>query len=830
MLRHIIIAAWRNMTANKLISAIAILGLAVGIAAALLMAAVIRNQLSFDHFIAGYQRTYLVLSRPISITEQVRAQRACEKILWSCYMTETKAAALLKLNVPEIESVTRLSPNGDVSFRATPVKVTHGNAAGWENIFWADPNFFDILQMPVLYGDLATALARPDGIVLPRALAEKYFGRDNIVGSIVKVNGRPMTVRAVIRDIPPNASEFESGLFASALSSSSKLAAVPGTIADQLSRGLSLQVATYVRLKPGASVASVEAQATRLLGTKADKSIGRDGTTIGLFRLDRIGLDELTNPGARSRVTVAGLAGLLVLFIALVNFVNLMTAQAARREKEVGVRKTCGADRPALIVQFMGEAMLAVIMAGVIAVAAGEWLMPVVNAFLRTGARFDYFGDPSLPFLLLIGIIASGLLASAWPAFVLSAFKPASTLKGWASATGASLIRKLLVMLQFAILVVLAICAVVIWQQHGFATREATRMDADQVLLVRLTLPGGPRGPANMQAPGSCPAAFTDQVRKLPGVQDVRCSASSILTANSGLSWYTNGHRSIDNIGAYQVDPGIFALYGIKPLAGSLADRSGVVINLAAAKKLGFASPQAALGKNWIMAADMAPGQAADFIEYNGGHDVITAVVPDFSFMPVTSAVRPAMFSPWMHGISDRAIHIKLSGAQIPETLAAIDRIWAATNQPGPIDRIFVSDYMEQLYQDMTREAQFLSAFAVIAILLACLGLFGIAVSTAERRTKEIGIRKAMGAGNGQIVTLLLWQFAQPVLWANVIAWPVAWWLMRRWLSGFAYHIDLHLWVFAAVSLGALAIALATVAGQAFLTARQKPVLALRYE
>jgi putative ABC transport system permease protein len=166
----------------------------------------------------------------------------------------------------------------------------------------------------------------------------------------------------------------------------------------------------------------------------------------------------------------------------------------------------------------------------------------------------------------------------------------------------------------------------------------------------------------------------------------------------------------------------------------------------------------------------------------------------------------------------------------MPETLAAIDRLWTATGHNGPIKRGFLNLQMEELYLNMTRETEMFAFFSGLAIFLACLGLFGIAVSTAERRTKEIGIRKAMGASNAQVVALLLWQFAQPVLWANVIAWPVAWWLMRRWLSGFAYHVDLRWWVFAGASAGALAIALATVAGQAFLTARAKPVLALRYE
>jgi putative ABC transport system permease protein len=282
-------------------------------------------------------------------------------------------------------------------------------------------------------------------------------------------------------------------------------------------------------------------------------------------------------------------------------------------------------------------------------------------------------------------------------------------------------------------------------------------------------------------------------------------------------------------------DPGLFGLYGVKPVAGSLRATSptekagagfGVVINMAAVRKLGFASPQAAIGHSWIP-RDVRP----NFVARNGGsRGIIMAVVPDFAFYSVSQAIEPHIYTPWNHWLGHSFLHIKLNGRQVPETLAAIDHLWAATDQPGPFNGVFMDAHMQQLYLDMTRQAQIFAIFACIAIILACLGLFGIAVATAERRTKEIGVRKAMGAGDGQVVALLLWQFAQPVLWANVIAWPVAWWLMRRWLSGFAYHIDLHWWVFAGASLGALLIALATVAGQAFLTARAKPVSALRYE
>jgi putative ABC transport system permease protein len=282
-----------------------------------------------------------------------------------------------------------------------------------------------------------------------------------------------------------------------------------------------------------------------------------------------------------------------------------------------------------------------------------------------------------------------------------------------------------------------------------------------------------------------------------------------------------------------QTDPAIFSLYGIKPVAGSFANAANrVILNMAAVKLLGFASPQDAIGKTWIKPKEL---RAQWEPQFDGpGPDspstFVAAVVPDFGFQTVSRPVMPSVMSPKVPGDVRRVIQIKLDGRRIPETIAGIDRVWRQSGHAGTPDRIFLDDYMQQQYLDLERETQLFTLVSGIAIFMACLGLFGIAVSTAERRTKEIGIRKAMGAGNAQIVALLLWQFAQPVLWANVIAWPVAWWLMRRWLSGFAYHIDLHWWVFAAASLGALAIALLTVAGQAFLTARQKPVLALRYE
>jgi putative ABC transport system permease protein len=245
---------------------------------------------------------------------------------------------------------------------------------------------------------------------------------------------------------------------------------------------------------------------------------------------------------------------------------------------------------------------------------------------------------------------------------------------------------------------------------------------------------------------------------------------------------------------------------------------------------LGFASPRAALGKNWINAVkDMRPDFRKVWHEEFRQHAVITAVVPDFSFATVRTQIQPALYTPWFP-VFARTLHVKLDGKAIPETLAAIDRAFALSGIDRPLDRFFLDDHMQLLYRDVTRDAQFFAACAGIAILLACMGLVGIAVSTAERRTKEIGVRKAMGASSLRVVLLLLWRFSLPVLLANVIAWPLSWWLMQRWLSGFAYRIELSWWFFAGASGAALALALLTVMGQAIKAARQKPVLALRYE
>jgi len=833
MIRHILIAAWRNMAANRLISAIAILGLAGGIATALLMGLAVRGQMTFEHFIPGHERTYRFFWWIDPATTLCATDMQCGPPV-------TTAAELQRY--PAVESTARLVP-------APLSKVQHGAVIGWEHYAAVDPSFFRVVPLPLVQapvdGSLDDALERPDGAVITRAIARKYFGRDDAVGQELTIHGHALTIRAVLKDLPRNATDIQTVIFVAW----NDLLRI-----DPQSRRR-INAPLYVRLKPGASL--TDAQAAEAMRRTPDllrmKNAGQPqySDPVRLLPLDRVNLWEPFNHGVRLRLAAAALTGALVLLIAAINFINLMVAQAVRREKEVGVRKASGGGRFALMLQFLGEAIVRVGIAAVIGVALAEWLLPLINAFLDTNAVLAW-NDQLLLSVLPPALLLLALAIGFWPAFVLSGFRPAFVLRGTAGGgRHAALVRNALVTLQFSILITLAIAGAVMWLQRDFAAREALRVDSDRMLLVKLppVFATFQTGSASEQAefrrlPISqrsrfCPPGFIDEVRKLPGVRGAVCSDDWMITGDRPANAWETSRGVLVLVAGYVVDPRLFALYGVKPLAGSLpratdADeivrQSGTIINLAAMRKMGFATPQAAIGQNWVSAVqDMSVETRKAYASNYGEHAVITAVVPDFSFNSIRNEFPPTLYTPW--GLtSGSMVHIKLSGQGIPETLAAIDRIYAQSGIDGPLDRVFVDDYMQGLYRDVTRDANFFAGTAAIAILLACMGLVGIAISTAERRTKEIGVRKAMGADNRQIVALLLWQFAQPVLWANVIAWPVAWWLMRRWLSGFAYHIELHWWVFAGASLGALLIALMTVAGQAFLTARQKPVLALRYE
>jgi putative ABC transport system permease protein len=789
MFRNCLAAALRHLARNKLYTAISVLGLAIGLCTALLAALVVHDRLSQDHFIPGYERVYVGVTviRPPGNAP--------------LYFPRTAVflGPELELKFSEIQAVTRLVP--------ASVTVRRANVELKELIYWADPNVFAVLPLPVFAGNLQTALTRPDAIVLTRSVARKYFGRDAPLGETLTVNGTHLlSVTAVIEDLPPNETHLQTGIFISGLAPGSPLYPVadnPGM------HYIGIDTQTYLKLAPHASpqrLLDAMPAMTKALFIGAPPGWSQDQQ---LVRLDRLNAHPGLNPGFASELLMLTITGVSILVIAVVNFINLLTARATRRAKEVSIRKLAGAQRRVLVLQFLTESAVYVIAAVLLAMALTELLLPYVNAFLTAGATFRYWQHPDVIGAIALGALLLATLVGAYPALVLSAFRPLRVLTGETrQGRGATLLRQVLVSAQFAILIGLIVACAVVFMQRRFATQDALRVNSDQMLLIR----------------SPCKVAFTSQLRALPGIRGLSCSSPALLGDEGMHVMLVNDRRGIlQYLYPIDSDPALLALYGVRTIAGKGGSASGAaagyyLLNETAARKLGFQKPAEAIGFQ-------LPGPLA------GSKPLpVVGVVADFWLGSLDHPMYGQAFLVAPNDPTYQLISVRLTGRQIPETLRSIDRLWKATGEQEPINRLLLDEQMQLRYLAMLREAQLFGIFSGIAVLLACLGLLGLAASIAERRTREIGIRKALGANTGNIIQLLLRQFATPVLWANLIAWPVTAYAMHRWLRGFAYHVDLAVWLFPAASILALLIALLTVSTHSMLVARAPPVAALRYE
>ncbi|MGZ6039898.1 MAG: FtsX-like permease family protein, partial [Phenylobacterium sp.] len=740
--------------------------------------------------------------------------------------TPVPLAAALRVGMPQMEYVARLAIQG------FPPEVRHGQvSAAEQGIVWADADLFRVMPVPTLAGDLSHALDAPDSVVIDRSMARKYFGRDTPVGEVLLIDKHPMRVTAVIEDLPSN-TQLIGDIFPSSQA--------PNSVMNDpaFASWGSNRVQTYFRLRPGVSIASVAPQMAAYVKRIFDANAG-EPTKVLMFPVNIAAIhlrptrsnqfDKLS--GDPAVVGAIGAVGVLIVLVAAINFVTLMTARAARRAVEVGVRKSAGASRRDLMIQFMGEALVYVLLAGLFGVALAELSLPAFNALVQRRIHFDYLRDPGLA-VGMAGVLAIvGLLAGAYPALVLSGFRPAAVLKGGpAQGAGGGRVRQVLVVVQFSVLIALILMAGTVYRQTMFALHDSTHLDKAQTVLL-FTQP--------------CTDTLRDEVRRAPGVIDAACSSGMALQLLDNEDKVTVGQKH-EFVQANPVDYRFFDIYGVRPLAGRLFDPSRpadsaeaapshrpVVINETAARVLGFASPAAAVGRTLLWPGLADPGcNAACWAGRAQGPSTILGVVPDFNFGSARVKIPPAMFMiPSKPGgqFDSMALNVRLDGARRAEALSAIDKVWKRFGH-GPIIRYFVDQFMLRLYVDTIVQGALITASALIALSIACLGLFALSAYTTERRTKEIGIRKAMCASTGDILKLLLWQFTQPVLWANLLALPAAWFVMNWWLKGFAYRVTLEPWTFVAASAAAVLIAWGTVFVHALKVSRARPVGALRYE
>jgi putative ABC transport system permease protein len=830
MLRNYLAAAFGNLARNWLYAGITIIGLAVSFAAAILIGLYLRDEYGFNRFFPDHERIY-------RIETSIEAPGTKP---WRMAQTVSTLGPYAKLDIPEAEYVARALP--------TMQPVRRGADETQEFVLWADPDFFKILRFPVLAGDPVAALAAPDGLVITKRIARKYFGEDAPIGKTLSIGSarkldappgyspdvvaalegvHPMRVMAVLEDIPTN-SDLAAEIYAAGGGAHSFLA-----FEDKVPSPFAVSAFTYMKLKSGLSTASLNERLKGFAERRYPnrfmffKAVPLAELHFSSFNTGMPGL--LRPPGDRTVDAGIAAVGALIVLIAAINFVTLMTARATRRAVEVGVRKVVGANRRDLIIQFMGEAFIHVLIAMLLAVALAEVLLPHFNAFLSRELAFRYLDDPAIAVTIAIATLLIAGLAGFYPALLLSAFRPVATLKGGGpQQAGSVAVRQVLVMVQFAILIGLIVMTSTIYRQTRFAMQDALRLDSEQVLMI----------------PMACRSPLARELGREVGVKAISCTGAEALGRADSKTMVTLPDRRVMPLQQAPIDAGFFELHGLRPVAGRFFSRDkgedmmldrpdisseiqpSIVLNETGARQLGFGNPADAVGKSFAWTRWSAATRPGELPPPQSSR--VIGIVPDFTLASVREPVQPTLY--FVEPARAPLIVAKLDGARVPEVLDAVKRIWKRTEPSRPVDYIFESQAVQELYRDVITQGIALAICAGLAICIACLGLFALAAFTTERRTKEIGVRKAMGAETSDIVKLLLWQFTKPVLWANLIAWPLAFWAMDHWLRGFAYRVDLPLWLFAAAAAVAVGIAWGTVSAHAFLVARAKPANALRYE
>ena len=810
MFRNYVLTAIRNIARHRLYSFINIAGLAVALACAIFITLYLRDEMSFDAGLPGNQNVYRVeatLAFP-----GIPAEKAA--------VMPFPLADAMATGIPEVRAVARDVPED--------MTVAAGNRQFPQTVNSVDPNFFSVVQLPLLAGSRAQLLAGPESVVISRRVARKYFGDADPIGKILTLAGKhPLTVTGELQD-PPHNSEFQSDIY---ISNKSKA----DSFGDQ-QEWLSTEVYTYAQLVPGATPDSVIAKIQSILRRnidpskflqtklKGDEIIKSTLTPLAGLHLEG---DEVGHRGAGDWTTVYGFAiiAALIILIACFNFTNLATARALARAREMGLRKVVGARRGQLIVQFLGEAVVTALLALVLALAIVELLLPSFDAFLGRPISFHYLDDWQLSAAFLGVAIVTGLLAGIYPAFVLSGFRPALVLKqGVAGGSGSGALRTGLVVLQFAASIGLGVATVVVFAQMQYARHLDLGFKHDNMVVVE-------------GADALTKAAREDFVHQLQANSDIagvtESSAVPFGGIVQGIPVDAPGSSSQHMMRIMTVAPNFFQIYGMQLLAGRFLSEGRGTDQMT---RLGNSDAIEA-GKNIVMDASavhdlgLTPAQAIGRLIHAGStHDAVTivGVVADARFFRSRDTADSTLYVNRPNFIY--AISVRARGGHVPEAVAAIDSTWRHFAPSIALRRHFLDDSFDKLFAADALSDAIFAIFVVIAIFIACLGLFGLAALSVERRTLEIGVRKVFGARTRDIVGLLLWQFSIPVLLANAIAWPIAWYYLQHWLEGYAYRISLNPLYFIGCGLAALLIAWATVIGHAVRVARSNPVHALRYE
>ncbi|MBE7171920.1 MAG: ABC transporter permease [Williamsia sp.] len=805
MFRNYLKIALRTSWRNKGFSGINISGLAIGMATCLLITLYVLNELSYDRYNKMADRIVRVVFRGTVQGGELREANVMAPV-----------AGAMKRDFPEVLDATRIRSYG------TPAITYKEKTLREDKLAFVDPNFFRLFTLPLLQGDTKTALQQPNSVVITRTVAQKYFGQENPLGKVIflKEQNASLKVTGLIDEVPAN-SHFHFGLFAS-------MTSLPEATALNW---MSSNFYTYLLLPEGYNYKQLQSKLPQLV----DKYIGPQmegamGLTLAQYRQQGNQLGFYLQPLAAIHLQ-AGLTGdmepygdiryvyifsavaVFMLLIACINFMNLSTAAASKRAKEVGIRKVMGSLRGQLVGQFLAESLLLTTVALLLAIALVYWALPVFNHLAGVDLQAQLTAHPWVWAELLLFGLLTGLFAGSYPAFFLSAFKPIAVLKSKFSSGGNKGLRNGLVVFQFFISISLMVGTAVVYRQLYYIQHKKLGYEKEQVVVVQNTWMLGPNQ-----------GAFRNELLRDPRIASV--AASDYLPAgpsnnNNFFVFADSNTAQLIKSLRYEVDENYLPTLGMQVASGRNfsaqfpTDSTGVIVNETAARMFGWNR--------------QALGHTISHKENDGTVHTyhVVGVVKDFHFRSLHELISPLVMT---LGKGEGSMIVKCGSADVAGLLGSMGNKWASFGPEGPFSYSFLDERFQDTYKAEVVIGRILGIFAGLTIFVACLGLFGLATFTAEQRTKEIGIRKVLGASVPGIVSMLSKDFLKLVLVAFVAAAPVAWMVMNRWLQDFAYRTRISWWLFGLAALVASLLTFFTISFQSIRAANADPVDSLRNE
>lgn len=806
MFKNYLKTAIRNLIRYKGFAIINISSLTIGIIGCLVIGLFVWDEWQYDKGIPGGENVY-----------RIYEEHKNNDVITYGAPVPPAYASFLKRTYPEVDTTTRILMTLDKFLMEVGEKRNYEDK-GW----FVESSFFDVFPLKFANGNPATALTEPRAIVITQDIAKKYFNNEDPVNKTLYIDKDTFAVKGVLAKLPEH---FHLNFrYLMSLPSA-------GIQRERMERWTWHQFYTYVKLKPGASVRQLQDKFQAHVKKEIFPTLTQAGSTflpffqslkdIHLRSADFIYDNAIR--GNQTYVKALTIIALFVLVIACFNFINLATARSFRRAKEIGVRKVIGAERKQLIIQFIGETILLSVLSMLLAIIATFFIVPLLNQFTGKSIAFNPFTNPILGLIILAAGVVIGMLAGIYPALVLSGFQPIKVLKNMKliGSGGGAWLRQALVVIQFALSVLLIVSTTIVYRQTKFLNNADLGFNNQQVIYFQT------RGDVDAKL-----ETFKDEIKRSPNVVSVTSGYGlpGDLYAGDGVTTIGSDGEKERSANVFLGDHDYVKTLGLRIIAGrdfskdmATDVREAFLINETAVKEWGYGTPEKAIGQpmhwnEWVPQDTLNPIKKGKII----------GVVEDFHYKSLHEKVTPSVIQIYPQFVLKVAVKLKTS--DVKDAIAYINSIWNRFSPGYPLDYKFMDESYGAMYKAESKLSDLLWIFTVMAIIVGCMGLFGLAAFSAEQRTKELGIRKVLGANAFDIVGLLSRNFLVLVVISSLIAFPIVWWAMNNWLEDFPYRVNISWWIFGIAIIAALAIALLTVSFQAIKAALANPVKSLRTE